>query len=739
MKPPSRPKVLARALVATLATLAASCVDELPAPPTPPTILAPTLVNQAQVLLRGTKQASTAIELADGTLLVPLDESTSWSTGVTLHAGTNAFSVVAVDALEARSTAVSATVILDDEAPDAPELDPFTPTTLQDEVTLSGTKSPGDRLEVNGAVRPTGSSDNAAFSIDVALALGTNRLRVATLDQAGNESPVVELIVERADEVPFTVDAAPTTVANPSLTLTGTRAAGVEVVLDGAVVVPAADLGGPWSHTVTLAAGANALDLSGRIAREPDSVRSVTLTVFLDALDPTLTLTTPSADAFVTAGTLSVSGTVADDSSVTVEVCVGTCSVDADFATVPASAGAFSVDVDLAARGDLDDGAETDVVVRATDVVQHRTTLSTPILLGRAPVTLPGASSVALAGGGPYVEARAFLDAAGAAQVQLDLDGPTWAPDTSTISDGAAISAAAPRVVWIAGGAAAVLLEDSPAASLSAGERGLVYAEVTPSGATRVVVAQGDVGAAVGSADLSLGSAGTLIAFSQGDEVRLVAETAGGLTFGAPVTLSDATTLSPGGVRLLALSATRVVVLWQETSDRDGALDDADVVARVVDEAGVPVGPIVLLSSGAGDASAPALVGSGTDAVVLGWLQGGNVMAGSATLDELIAGTAPVVSDVAAATGAGNASAFSLATSGSNLAVCWLDDGPALVGASGPGLVLRTGRTGLVGLGAASVIGAGPVVSADCALDAEVLHATWIVGGTLFLQPRVIP
>ena len=727
------------ATLAALATLAPACVGELPAPPAPPTIVAPTLVNHAQVALRGTKPASTAIELSDGTVLVPLDEDTSWRVDVTLRAGTNAFSVLAVDALDARSTAVSASVVLDADAPDAPVLDPFPQTTLRDEVTLSGTKGPGDRLEVNGAVRPTGSADNAEFSIDVALAPGTNRLRVATLDQAGNESPVVELTVERADEVPFTVDPVPAAVPEPSLTLAGTRGAGVEVVVDGTAVVPAADLAGPWSTAVTLVAGANSLEVSGRIAREPESTRDVTVTVFLDDLDPTLDLVAPVSGDFVTMGTLTVNGTVADASGVTVEVCVGTCSADVDFAAAPGAAGAFSLDVDLAARTDLDDGAVADVVVRATDAVQHRTTLSTPILLGRAPVTLPGAASVALAAGGLYVEARAFVDATGAAQVQLDLDGPPWAPDTAILSDGAAITAAAPRVVWLPGGAAALVLEDSPATSLSPGEPGLVYAEVTPAGATRAVVTQGDVGAAVGSADLALGSTGTLLAFSQGDEVRLVAETAGGLAFGAPATVSDASTLTPGGVRLLALSATRVVVMWQETSDRDGTLDDADVVARVVDEAGVAVGPIVLLSGGAGDASDPALVGGGADSVILAWLQGGNVLAGSVTLDELIAGTAPGVADLATATGAGSASAFSLATSGTHLAVCWLDDGPALVGANGPGLVVRTGRTGLAGLGAAALWSAGPVVSADCALDAEVLHGTWIVSGTAYLQPRVIP
>lgn len=735
----SAARVLRAGSAALGVSVVLACVGELPAPPAAPTVVAPELVHRAELTLRGLKPASTAIHLLDGTVLVPLDERTSWTADVVLQDGTNAFRLMAVDALERESPTVAATVVLDDDPPNAPEVDPVPPTTLRDEVTLSGTKDSGDRIAINGSVRPTGSTDNSAFSIDVALALGPNVLRVATLDQAGNESEVVEVRVERAETVPFSVQTPATPVASGALTLLGTRGAGVEVLLGDAVIVPASASSGPWSHDVTLTAGANALNLQGRIALEPESFLSARVDVFYDDTPPTLALSSPGAGDWIASNDLALTGTVDDATAVSVEVCAGSCTSNADFSAASVNAGVFTAALDLSGRSDLDDGAMMDVVVRATDAVLRRTVVSTTVLLGRAPVSMAGADAVDLASAGLYQEARAYVDAAGAAQVQLDLDGPPWQADPARISDIAAVSASAPQLILIPGGAAAVVLEDSPSASLTAGEPGLVYAEVTPAGATRAVVVQGDLGSAVTSADLALGTSGTLIAYSQGDEVSLVAESAGGLAFDAPVLISDATTLAPSGVRLAPLSASRVVVIWSETSDRDGTADDADIVACVVDEAGAPVGAPFLVSSGTGDSTAPSLAPVDADTVLLGWLQDGAVRGASAELAGLIAGAAVTSQVISAATGAGTASAFSLATSGARVAVCWLDDGPALVGAASPGLVVRTSSGGLAGLGTAVVQSNGSVAAAACALSGDVLHQTWIVGGTMFLQPRVIP
>ena len=221
--------------------------------------------------------------------------------------------------------------------------------------------------------------------------------------------------------------------------------------------------------------------------------------------------------------------------------------------------------------------------------------------------------------------------------------------------------------------------------------------------------------------------------------MRFAAESAGGLAFDAPILVSDATTLAPVHVRVVRLSTTRLVVIWQETSDRDGALDDADVIARVLDESGAAVGPLVLISNGSADSTAPELAALDSDTLLLGWLESGEVLVGSAELAALIAGTAPTVIDASAVTGGGAASAFSLAADDGRLAVCWLDDGPALVGAASPGLVERTSSAGLGGLGGASVASASAVSSASCALDGDALHLSWISSGTMFLQPRVIP
>lgn len=737
--PPTAALVAARVGALALGSVA-GCVAELPAPPQPPVVYAaPSLVNEAGVVLRGLKEASTEIVLSNDEVVVPLDEETTWTTSVSLVRGTNAFSLAAADALGRRSSYTPVSIVLDDEPPIPPDLDAVPPTTLQDELRLAGTKSSGDRVVVNGAVRPTGAVDDLTFALDLDLVPGANVVRVATLDAAGNESELVELQVERADVVPFTVVTPPATVASATLQLTGTRGAGVEVVLGSVVVVPAAAAAGAWNHAVTLVPGANHLDLSGRIELEPVSELNHDVDVFYDDGAATLTIATPTASAFIDEPILDIAGTANDATAISVEVCVGACASDSDFTAATLTGTDYAATIDLSGRGDLPDGAFADVVVRATDAVGQRASTSVTVLIGRMPVTLVAAGAVDLVSGPFYVEGRAFLDATGAAWVQLDADGPPWQADLERISDAAAVSASAPQLGSLVGGVAAVVLEDSPAASATAGAMGLVYVEVTPAGATRAVVRQGDVGDEVGSADVAVTPAGSLIAFSRGDEVLVVVEDVGGMAFGAPLALSDATTVAPAHVRLARLGGGAVVVTWQETSDRDGTLDDVDVVARVLAADGSALGPVVLLSSGAGDATVPEVVDLDGDTALLGWLQGGAAVIGAGDVAALTAGTGPTTVDASAVTGSGTASALALAADAGRLVVCWLDDGGALVGANAPGLVVRSSSGGPASLGSATVYSSAPVSAAACGLDGTTVHATWISSGTMYLQPRVLP
>ncbi len=717
-----------------------SCVADLPPPPEVPVVYAPpTLVTQPAVTLRGFKQASTAIVLATGEVLVPLDDATTWTAAVSLQRGTNGLSVAAVDALDRRSTYAAVSIVLDDEPPSAPAIEPVPPVTLHDEVRLAGTKTPGDRLVVNGAVRPTGAADNAMFAIDIDLLAGANLLRVATLDAAGNESPPLELTVERAAAVPFTVVPPPATVATSSLSLTGTRGPGVEVLLGSTVVVPAADSAGAWSHPVTLVPGANHFDLSARIALEPDSEVNSDVDVFFDDAAALLVVAEPTAGRFVDVPLLDVAGTVDDASAVVVEVCVGACADDADFSAATLAGGDFSATIDLSGRGDLVDGAVADVVVRATDAAGQRSSVTVSVLLGRAPVTAAAAQLGDVSAGDFYVEGRAFLDAGGAAWVQLDADGPPWQLDVERISDVAAAGASAPRVAAMTGGVAAVVLEDSAAASVAAGELGLVYAEVTPAGATRTVVAQGDVGSAVASADVAVGAGGSLVAFARADEVLVAVEQAGGMAFDAPLVISDATTVAPAHVRVASLGSGALVVTWRETSDRDGALDDVDVVGRALAADGTALGPVVLWSTGATDSTAPEVADLDGDTALVGWLEGGAALVGVIDVSALAGGSAPVVLDASAVAGGGTASALSVAADAGRMVVCWIDDGAGLVGANAPGLVLRSSTSGLAGLGGAVVMSDAPVASAACDVQGTTAHATWLSSGTMYLQPRVLP
>lgn len=725
------------------AALVSACNEPAPGP-LPPTlgdVDSPTSITVQAIV--GVKQAATAIELSvnDGeAVIVPLDEETRFAAVVALKDGANELAAVAIDAAGRRSGAATAIILVDTAAPAAPTVDTVPLRTLRDELTVTGSVTPGDQVVVNGRSLAL-ASGAASFAATIALGLGGNAVRIAARDVAGNESAVQDFVVERLAELPFTLAPPPALVNSDqlvagALALTGTRGDGVEVTAAGVVLVAAEQPSGDWSASVAIVEGDNAFTVTGAFVGEPSSALAVDVVVDADLGDPSLTLSAPGATT-LSNGAVTLAGTAGDArGSVQVSACVGACLDVAAFVPLTLVAGAFSgtIDVSISDDGAIEDGQLASVFVRALDAAGNDALLATSVLMFRAPITvagLPGATSALdlapdLVAGG----ALAWSNTAGAAGVALDApsagasDG--WSPADVPL---AAAGASSPRVARASSITHVVWVEADDL--MYASDDGVAH--LVESGATEPVL-----GADVTfDADDASGET-ALVAFRRADGVHTTSGS--GSTWSAAVSISDATTSGATDVVVVDGGA---AVAWIETSDRDGVLDDADVV--LVSRAGaVPSAP-VLVSVDQGsfvDAASSALCAAlrADGQIAVAWLDGTRGVVAAVDLS----GGAPVIAapvEVTNVAGHGVASSIFIGTDilgGDDVLVGWLDDGAALLsGAAGPGLVVRRGP--LASLGAPLVISTTPASSPVGFLAGPIAELAFIEGGDALLLAVELP
>lgn len=576
----------------------------------------------------------------------------------------------------------------------------------------------------------------------VDLAEGTNAFGLRAADAAGQTSGrvPVEIILDTEPPQAPTVDALPAFTAAESVVVAGQRTPGDRVVVNGAVLP--GDIEAAFSVALPLSVGPNpfrvaALDVAGN---ESSVVEAV---VVVDRDAPALALTAPLAGD-IAGALVTVAGTASDGSpGLVVEVCAGSCAADTDFVPATVDAGTFTGTLDLTLRTELVDGDSVEVVARARDPAGNTTTASTSIFLVRAPVLLddvPGtAVALELAGTATGGAALAWANAAGDVGVSVDAAGDAFAPAAETLATGvgaattvAVALGAELHVAWLAGSAfhEKVAADSSPAI--------LVDGAVDP----------------VTDLDLALLADGTPVAaFVQAGVVRLSVGDAAGTGFGPPVDVSDATTVAPAAVALVIGAGDIVTVVWTETSDRDGVLDDADVVARRVDAlaapAPAPLAAVLLVSADAGTfvdgasgpAAAAALGGAGAP-VAVAWVDDATARLAVIDDDAFVAGAVAEPVAVSSVAGAGAASAVSIAADGDRVVVGWLDDGEDLLdGAAAPGLVVRAGTPDA--LGAHRVLSRGAASSPSLrlagSLPAAIVHAAWLEAGDVLFFAVELP
>lgn len=720
----------------TTVLVAAACPPALPPPPEPPTVeVDERLTAIARQLLRGTKPASTAV-LLDDVELVPLDEATTWSAWVDLREGPNKLGLRAADSAGQTSSRVPLEVLLDTLPPSPPVLDVLPSRTTLDSITVTGSRGANDRIVVNGSI-VSGGPTATTLSVTLPLALGTSSILVASLDDAGNESDIVSASVERIETIVFDLVPPPARVATTTITLTGVRGPDVAVRVNGAEILPpdpgAEDAGSPWSADVVLVDGANDLVVSGELRGEPESAIVENASVTVDRQAPRLSLSAP-IDGSIAASIIPFSMSATDDDAdLLVEVCAGTCADDADFVAAASGPGGFTAEVDLSQRSDLVDGDLLDVVVRARDAAGNEASETATLLLARAPIVVgaaPGTTvEVELAGTATGGAALAWVNDAGELGVSVDGAGGSFAPTTNgpLVNDGAdvrvATSGSEVHLAWLAGGS--------------------LFHEELDDGALPAPAVDGSA-APVSHPALTLLADGTpVVAFVQDGIVRAAGGAAVG--FGAPIDVSDATTTAPSDVFLVADANDILTVIWAETSDRDLTLDDADIVARRVDLRGAPPGPtgdVILVSASAGTfvdgASSSPAAAQIQAGVAVAWIDEGDALL--AVIDDAtFAGGVPPAPVVASAVlGAGAASAVRLAGDGTSVVVGWLDDGAGLLGsAAAPALVLRAGPVDA--LGEPRVLSSTAASSPSLFLDGATADAAWVEGGDVRFFPMELP
>jgi RHS repeat-associated protein len=298
--------------------------------------------------------------------------NTSYSASVPLSTqGNNLLTVIATDA-GGRTSQVTRNVIFDSQAPALTVTAP-TDNSATRNATVAVTGSFTDATAVT--VRTNGTNltvTGTTFTGNVALALGANVLTTTGTDAGGNATSVVRNVT-RDTLAPVLTVSAPSdgaTTGSDSITVSGsvTDETGVTVQTNGASLLVT---GTTFSGKVALAVGANVLTTTATDAA--GNATSVVRNVTRDASPPVLTVLAPIEGAITKLDSITVSGTVTDESAVTVQTNGTPFTVGGD--------GAFSGKVALAVGANVLTTTATDAGGSATSVIRNVTRDTMPPVL----------------------------------------------------------------------------------------------------------------------------------------------------------------------------------------------------------------------------------------------------------------------------------------------------------------------------------------------------------------------
>lgn len=272
-------------------------VDDVP-PGAPVLDPLPAFTEAASLTLRGTRDADTAVWVNGAELVAPSPTPTFEATYALLD-GPNTLRFSAFDDVGNESEVVERTVIRTDAEF---MVDPVPATVPAGTFSVTGTRSYGVAVELDGTEVLAAATTDGPWSIEVPLTAGSNAFTISGVfgdERWDNDYTVV--LDDVAPGAPV-VDALPTLSSSPVVTLSGSLPDAADLVVDGVVVLEGAPAGpftdvevdvGYGAVTLTVVARDDAGNVSAAADPAPTTYVNPTGVVFdLDPV-PSTVLTSP--------------------------------------------------------------------------------------------------------------------------------------------------------------------------------------------------------------------------------------------------------------------------------------------------------------------------------------------------------------------------------------------------------------------------------------------------------------
>ena len=278
----------------------------------------PEAVNTASFTLAGTVEAGSTVEIFRGGVSIGAATVTgiAWTIDVTLDDGVNIFTAAATDSAGNTSAVTDVVIItLDTTAPNKPVITSSNTRVNMELFTINGTAEEDSTVEIFRGTVSFGTviATSNTWTIDVTLDDGANVFMAKATDVAGNESEISEEVIITLDKVAPAVAIITTlqTVNTESFTLIGTAEAGsvVDVLKDGSSIGTLTATNAAWRIIVTLGQGANELTATATDVAGNKSEVSGPVTITLDSVAPTVTISSTSGGNGGTANTRTLSYT----------------------------------------------------------------------------------------------------------------------------------------------------------------------------------------------------------------------------------------------------------------------------------------------------------------------------------------------------------------------------------------------------------------------------------------------
>ncbi|MGD8909517.1 MAG: fibronectin type III domain-containing protein, partial [Chromatiales bacterium] len=286
---------------------------EQPQTPTLDAVASPTATNQQT--LTGSKTADTGIVI-NGTLVVAIDELTSWSYDLPLSEGTNNINLYAVNDSGLHSGNVSGSIVLDTQSPQVFSSSPANGAVLKSAVTAveivlyeASTSLDGAASIAAATVKDASDSDVAGswssefnrliFTPTTAMGPGSYTVTVQPTDTPlGNSADyTLSFTVDTAAPEPVTLNSITTPTNTSPVTLSGGKEADTAVYINDTLVI-SLDADTTWSYDQALSEGANTFSITVH-DEAGNSSTAVEVSIDLDTLAPTINSVSPANNSFV--------------------------------------------------------------------------------------------------------------------------------------------------------------------------------------------------------------------------------------------------------------------------------------------------------------------------------------------------------------------------------------------------------------------------------------------------------